>query len=217
MSETVQSVQPLNVIGVTLLFQILFVAMLGIAKLLSAAGEEQMRPQKNKEIAAILITTLVSITALLLTNEFYAILQPMFNGATINSFTTSAALLIVFLLDIFLVGYLIISTGGSSNSPFTTALFTLPAIAIFLRMSPNQFMFLTALTAILYLVFLLPIYSMQTQFQRQAFRGGQKATAFINIACLVLSMVTGYITRPTPVNELQPSGKQIGQQLFSKQ
>lgn len=85
---------------------------------------------------------------------------------------------------------------SSRTSPFLSALFTIPALAIFLRLPPSSFLAFAGMAAVIYVLLLTP------GMERQ--QPSQKPAAFMNLACLFLSIFTGYITRPVPINELAP-------------
>lgn len=199
-----QSIQPLNVAAATLLVQLFLMSLIAIASSLFESkrwfkrvtrmlGSDLIEGKELKN-SPTLFVALCSFAALLISDELYSIWSPIFQGVGINTISASKAIALVFVMDLFLVAYLMTSTGGSRTSPFVTVLFTIPALAIFLRLPPEQFLWFTVIAIIIYLVMLLEI------FNRESSR--QSAAAFTNIACLLLSMFTGYITRPIPINEL---------------
>lgn len=199
-----QSIQPLNVAAATLLFQLLFVTVIAIASSLHKFPRESLGTQtKTLPKSPVLFVALASFALLLISDEFYSVWSPIFHGVGINTVSAGKAIGFAFVLDMLLIGYLMIKTGGSRSSPFTSALFTLPAIAIFLRLPPSQFLLFTFVAAVIYLALLLQ--STSDFFGLKCEQQSQSASAFINIACLLLSIFTGYITRPVPITELSPT------------
>lgn len=199
-----QSIQPLNVAAATLLIQLIFVGILGVTSTLyqarrlsipsvSALGEG-MLPQSQLRRSPTTLLALGSFALLLISDELYSIWSPLFQGVGMNTMSASTAIALVFVLNLSVVGYLIAVTGGSRSSPFLSALFTLPALAIFLRLPPSSFLTFSAMASVIYVVLLAP------GIDRQ--QASQKPAAFMNLACLFLSIFTGYITRPVPINEL---------------
>jgi hypothetical protein len=101
--------------------------------------------------------------------------------------------LIVFLLDVFCSALLVHLTGGSFKSPFTPVYFILPAMAFFLRESPRRVILYTFLISVFFgLGFLAP----RRRPEEDVSPVG--AYAFVSLACLALSVVIGYLTRPHP-------------------
>lgn len=204
--STEQSIQPLNVAAATLLVQVLLLAILGTGSRLYLARLWNVPPVTSSNFCVgppgalrttpLTFLTLVSFTLLLLTDDLYGIWSPLFQGVGISTFTSSTAILLVYLLNLWAVGYLMFKTGGSRSSPFTSVLFTIPALAIFLRMPPWAFMTIAVFSGLIYLVLLAP--------QLSRAQSSQAPTAFLNIACLVLAMLTGYVTRPVPITEMKP-------------
>jgi hypothetical protein len=199
-----QSIQPLNVAAATLLVQLFLMALIAVASSLFESRRWPQRvspmlgrdPIETEELkkSPTLFVALGSFAVLLISDELYSIWSPIFQGVGINTISASKAIALVFGMDLFLVAYLMASSGGSRTSPFVAVLFTIPALAIFLRLPPAHFLSFTGLAIVIYLVMLVET------FNRESSR--QSAAAFTNIACLLLSMFTGYITRPIPINEL---------------
>ena len=201
-----QSIQPINVAGATLLVQVLLVSILGIGGRIFRArwgmGEGRMErhaiedyPPLPMRTTPLTFLALSTFTLLLLSEDLYGVWSPLFQGLGISTIRTSTAILLVYILNLWAIAYLILRTGGSSSSQFLTALFTVPALAIFLRMPPWAFITIAILATLIYLVLMLPIFCRKQPSQAPA--------AFMNIACLVLAMLTGYVTRPVPINELR--------------
>ena len=205
-----QSIQPLNVAAATLLVQLLLITLLAITSSLVASSRSEARlriyalgesHEERQDKTALrkaptLFVALASFAVLLISDELYSIWSPIFQGVGINTISAASAISTVFILDIALISYLMFATGGSRSSPFLSALFTVPALAIFLRLPPAFFGFYAAVACLAYLALSAPAL--------ERGRTSHSAAAFMNIACLMLSMFTGYITRPVPINELTP-------------
>ena len=206
-----QSIQPLNVAGATLLVQVLLVSILGIGGRIFQArwsypAHDRLDRLKLDSLPPLPMRTtpltflaLSTFTLLLLSEDLYAVWSPLFQGLGISTIKTSTAIVLVYGLNLWAIGYLMLRTGGSSSSPFLTALFTVPALAIFLRMPPWAFITIASLAALIYLALLTP------GLERR--QPSQAPAAFMNIACLVLAMLTGYVTRPVAINELRSSSR----------
>ncbi len=200
----------------TLLIQIIFISILTITTCIylktqpqrrintGLVGEASTGHRKNTQNPTHIPTlaiALASIIALLISDDFYGIWSPIFQGVEINTLSASNAIYLVFILDLILVSYLIYTSGGAKSSPFLTAIFTLPALGIFLRLPPTAFVTFALIATLLYLfLFIVPIERNQS---------AQKAAAFMNISCLLLSMLTGYITRPIPIDQLKSNEAHI--------
>ena len=210
--NSIVSVQPLNVAGAMLLVQIVLLALMAVTVSLChrspserAFGDElgwRGRSGASGEpplTGLVLVLALISITVLVCSADVSKLWGPLFGGAGINAISTAAAMNTVFLMDTVFVAILIAGTGNSADSPFTGCLFTLPALAIFLRATPWAFLTFAALSGTIYLVL-----SGEAAYDR----GTRKpalvgASRFMNIACLALSMLTGFITRPVPIDQLR--------------
>jgi hypothetical protein len=199
-----QSIQPINVAGATLLVQVLFLAILGISSGLYRARRWAMPEVRSSHLGdlppGMLRTTpitflaLASFTLLLLSDDLYGIWSPLFQGLGISTIKSATAIFFVYLMNLAAVAFLMAETGGSSSSPFVSALLTLPALAIFLRMPPWAFITIAAITAITYLLLFAP--------GLERTQPSQVPAAFMNIACLALALLTGYVTRPVSISEL---------------
>jgi hypothetical protein len=199
-----QSIQPLNVAAATLLVQLLLITLLAITASLyrgikpSGASTrflgDSIHGQVQLRRSPTLFVALASFAALLISDELYSIWSPIFQGVGINTISASSAIATVFVMDLFLIAYLVATSGGSQSSPFLPALFTVPALCIFLRLPPSMFVSFAVIAAVMYVMLLI-----QQPVHAQA---SQVPSAFMAISCLFLSMFTGYITRPVAINEL---------------
>jgi hypothetical protein len=197
-----QAIQPINIAGATFLVQFLLVAVLIIGVYIINAGLSSIDTSrnigyKNKRLGQIQITSiaigvLISFAALLISDSFFSTWSPVFQGIGINTISTKTSVAVVFAVDLAVVTYLIWLSGGVDRSPFTSILFTLPALAIFLRLEASAFIWCAIYSGAAYL-FILYFYTGDKEIE------GQHSKAFVNISCLGLSILTGYITRPVAI------------------
>lgn len=203
-SDVEQSLRPLNIAAATLLVQLMLVTLITIASSIYKrhrhGWESETRTDENLlRSTPTLLVALSSFALLLVSEDLYSIWSPIFLFVGINTISTTAAINSVFLLDLGLVTYLMAKTGGSHTSPFQSVLFTIPALAIFLRLPPSSFILYAVLAAVVYTVLFAP------NFEPDHYK--PSAGAFMTIACLALSMFTGYITRPVAIDELSPKAE----------
>lgn len=205
------SIQPINVVGATLLVQLLLISILGVGgrmlqsrrtngldRLEILAIEQQ--PATVLKSTPLTFLVISSFTFLLLSEDLYGLWSPLFPGLEIRVVVkTSTAIFVVYLLNLLAIAQMMYSTGGSSSSPFLSALFTIPALAIFLRLPPWAFITIAVLSAVIYAVLLAP------GLERK--QASQSSAAFMNLSCLALAMLTGYVTRPVDIIELDATKK----------
>lgn len=210
-----RAIQPLNVAGAALLMQVLFLVIVAATSYMYKTAPPSAVFPRHEHVSAaarrflwILSVSLASIAVILVSDQFSVIWEPLFNGATIDTLSMVWSLNTMFVLDLLLIGYLVKGSGGSQRSPFSAALFTIPSLGIFLRTPPASFMSYAAISGAIYVLLLFGtsddlviddmLHSQQTHL-------GKRAAAFMTIACLLLAMLTGYITRPIPVRGLDNS------------
>jgi hypothetical protein len=199
-------IQPLNVAAATLLIQLVLVLLLSVTSWLHSStirlpgGRYLTKADQEAESirrSPMIFVFIISFAVLLVSDEFYGIWGPLFKGVGINTLPTISGIGFVFIIDLLLVGYLMAISGGSRYSPFTSTLFTIPSLAIFLRLPPNMFFTYAVIASIVYLVFMY--------IQSDPYGSSGLPSVFMNISCLFLAMLTGYITRPVPINQLKKS------------
>jgi hypothetical protein len=96
--------------------------------------------------------------------------------------------------------FLIALTGGSAISPFTPMLLVIPTLSIFLRLPATAFISHGVIVGLFFLTLLHP------QFIRGV-EGVRRSFAFMSIFCLVITLLTGYITRPVSIDQLNQPPK----------
>lgn len=110
----------------------------------------------------------------------------------------------VFVLDIVFVTFLALKTGGTKRSPFTSVLFLLPSLAIFLHEPTYRFLGYSIAVGLVYVIVLKrKLASQKDEFNRRTFDGPTKeadkiddlATIWTNLSCLFLGTLIGYIAQ----------------------
>ena len=196
------AIEPINVAGATFLIQfcILAILIIGIymvnAALSAIDTSNHIGHAKNNldpiRLTSVLICFLLTFPALFISESFFKIWGPLFQGIGISTIGTHAAVLFVFIVNLIIVTYLIWLSGGVQSSPFTAVLFMLPALAVFLRLQSYVYILCTIYAAVAYLAIL---YSHKESTRIK----GKHANAAVNTLCLVLTALIGYITRPVPI------------------
>ncbi len=133
---------------------------------------------------------LLSLACLIFTEDFVHLSQPIFGSIYLPSLTKEDSFLTVFLLDIVGAALLMAVSGGAKDSPFSSLLFGLPALSIFLKEPPSRFLIYTALSAFMFAVLFNP----NNKYGR-AIQSNTKyslAYKFITLASLGISTIVGY-------------------------
>ena len=133
---------------------------------------------------------LLSLACLIFTEEFVNLSQPIFGNIYLPSLTKEDSFLTIFLLDIIGAALLMGVSGGAKDSPFSSLLFGLPALSIFLKEPPSRFLIYTALAAFLFWVLFRP----SNQYGRAIQSNTKYAFAykFTTLASLGISTIVGY-------------------------
>lgn len=199
-----QTVQPSTLAGASIVIQIFLLLISYVALILlskSYAGREVTRRSYSTLVAWILIT----LVLLLMGEDLYATWEAILGSISLPTVPRNYSYLAVFFIDIIFVTILILRTGGTKNSPFTSILFLLPTLAIFLREPTGRFLSYAITVGIVYAALLRKrLYVPIADFDRSEYDGPSKsdqaiedwATIWTNISCLVLATLVGYITRP---------------------
>lgn len=190
------NLKPVNVAGATIVVQVCLLTIIGIATFVENDTEvETRRARKQRAYGLALVLAILTIIAVALSKDFYMVWSPIMGDVLLPTFDRAGAFFCVFMLDIIATILLITWTGGSRSSPYTSMLFLIPALAIFLREPPMKF--------IAYAV-IVGVYYFFTCIDRGRDRmplgwtidGSLQSHRVVNIGCLALAMLTGYITRP---------------------
>ncbi|MGP8434200.1 hypothetical protein ACT2FY_36625 [Paraburkholderia fungorum] len=202
-------VKPLNVTGATIVVQVclLFIVMLGVVTSPTVVGQRHLK--KATSLLLTVVLALLSILAVVFTRDFYSVWSPILSGLSLPTLPSSGGLLTVFWLDIIFVSILMTGTGGAKESPFTSVLFLIPALGIFLREPPSHFFAYATAVAVVYLWNFRFVWRYGSIIGRsprgepedllRAYGSVDYSHAIVNMACLMVAMFTGYITRPFPV------------------
>lgn len=203
-------VLPVGLVGATLLVQlgILFLIFL-TNRVLPFGGAVPIQTKCDK---AVLVLSLVTVSCVIFSDDLYKLSAPMFGDLVpISGISRGTTFAVLFVADLVVVFRLIHVTGGSKSSPFTTLLFLIPTLAIFLREPPSRFLIYGLVAGFLYLFGLVverrgrhEIYigSSRSQSVNEEYaliKTDTPAHAMINMGCLLIGLVTGYVTRPIPI------------------
>jgi hypothetical protein len=214
-NKVMEVVQPLNIPGATLVVQFCLVIILSLGVTFTPDTSFSIEPRLTKSGSLMLIVVLVLLTTLVIifTKEFYVVWSAILGDLTLPTFSRAGGLAVVFGVDLVIVWGLMVGTGGAKSSPFTSVLFLIPALAIFLREPPWRFLIYATVAAVMFLHSL----TLSPQVRREvasfegynqgyppALRevsGGYRGSSnipygIVNLLCLGLAMLTGYITRP---------------------
>ena len=183
------------------LFFIAYVALWLLSKSYSA------RKQANESHGSLVVWILLTLVLILMGEDIYIIWSPILGHVStmLPTVARNYSFLAVFVIDIVFVTNLVLRTGGTKRSPFTSVLFLLPSLAIFLREPVGRFLFYSAIVGIVYVALLrTAITTASADFDRSDFDGPSKiddavddrATMWTNVSCLALATLIGFITQP---------------------
>ncbi len=127
-----QTVQPITVAGASIVIQValLFISIVAIRVL---ARSYTVRNLAQQSVSSLVMWILVALVFLLMGEDMYATWGPILNPIALPTIPRDYAFFAVFFIDIAFVTILILRTGGTKRSPFTSVLLLLPSLAIFLR------------------------------------------------------------------------------------
>jgi hypothetical protein len=148
-------------------------------------------PSVGRSMWVLLMFAVVTLGSLLFSDQFYQLWNPLSAGVNFGWIRWSRAVFIVFLMDIGCCAILVRLSGGSARSPFTPLYFVLPALGFFLREAPYRVVLYTVVIAVLFVIGLIA--PEDSNEQKIDYTG---AFAFVSVACLTLSVLMGYLTRP---------------------
>ncbi len=188
-------IKPASVAGATIImqFSLLLIIFIGISW--HKEDKYKERPIKAKAFALGLFLAIMTILIIGLSQDYFEVWGAMMGDLNVPTINGSIAMTMVFVLDIVVTITLILMTGGTRESPFTSMLFLIPSLAIFLRESPAKFLTYTVVVGVYYWLTCRATYSglHSLSFDRTDDLAAHRA---VNIGCLILATVTGYITRP---------------------
>lgn len=201
--------QPIGLIGATLVIQLCLLILLFITnRMLPERGHIHLRSRCDR---ATLSLALITLACMVVSEEMFQTWAPILGDLSPKSgLSRSGTYLLLFLADLGIAFWLISLTGGSKHSPFTGVLLLVPSLAIFLREPAWRFIMYSLFAAGLYSIGLImsrrPVESIDVLRGESylgpnysSIRTDTPAHATINIGCLFIATVTGYITRPVPI------------------
>lgn len=189
-----QPVNPSNIMAASLWMQFILIVILASGAVLILRREEGKssvyhNPANVPSYLLILIPfSLGTMGMLLFSDQFSVLTRPLFGGIQMGLVRWSTAILWVFIADIACTAILVLLTGGSYRSPFASVYFILPALAFFLRESPQRVLAYTLAITVLFVIELW-VYEEETKSLKGAF-------CVVSVGCLILSGWIGYLTRP---------------------
>lgn len=194
--------EPLNIAGATFVLQLILILIFVIGVVLDATPSRQ--GLKYRQLVIIILAMILSLIILAISDTFYPIWQPMLGEVAFDPlFTQDDALALIFGLD-YLTAYLLIrQSGGGRDSPIGPVLFLLPTLSLFLRMPGPIILIYGAATALFFTLSVGFASERQSAFSASYEYPGQRSmVAFqvVTILCLVVTIGTGYITRPMAVS-----------------
>ena len=133
-------------------------------------------------------STIITLLVLGLSDAFSALWLPITRGFQFSGFPWEWAILLVWILDISLLGSLVCYTGGALSSPFTSLFFVFPTIALFLHESGLRLILYTTLVVIIFTISIL-----QTEEEKS-----RSTLSFwiVSVSSFVLTTGMGFFTRP---------------------
>ena len=192
----------LNLTSAFFVTQLVLLLIVFAGVLVLRAGESLLSPYAHEapRVATyylpsfLLAFALVTIACLVFSQDFVLLSKPVFGDVELPAFSRSASFLIVFTLNIFGAGILMKATGGAMTSPFSVVLFTLPALAIFLREPPSRYFSYTGFAIVFFLA-----YQRRERFEASVLQNPLHRLAFnvVTLGVLALATLVGYVTRPT--------------------
>ena len=143
--------QPIGLIGATLFIQLCLLALMFITnRMLPERGVVHLRSKCDR---ATLVLAIVTVACMVASDEMYRAWAPILGDLAFSSgIGRGATYLLLFIVDLVIAFWLVTLTGGSKGSPYTSTLFALPSLAIFLREPPSRFVTYTAIAAIFYVI-----------------------------------------------------------------
>lgn len=193
-----ETIKPASVAGAAILMQVLLLVIIFLGVGWYRENRHDDRSIKATAFALGLVLAILTISTLGISEDYYKIWGAMMGDLQLPTIGRSTAMMCVFVFDILATIILIVLTGGTRASPFTAVLFLIPSLAIFLRESPSKFLTYTAIVGLYYWLSCRASYSDPTRLS-YGIDDGVAAHRIVNIGCLILATLTGYITRPVPI------------------
>ena len=200
----IQSIRPATIASASIVIQIcLLIIAYGALGLLSMS--KSFGVQARSSYSTLVVWLLMALVLLVMGEDLYATWGSILGQVTLPTVPRNYTFLAVFVLDIVFLTILVLRTGGTRNSPFTSVLFLLPALAIFLREPAWRFLSYAVVVGMIYAMLLRTrIQQYDERLYRASFEDSEKrdllyadrAAVWTNLTCLALATLIGYITRP---------------------
>lgn len=190
-------VSPANITAAAVVMQFCLSAIIFVGALWVIRQEKKFdrfypdRPNIGRYAAFLIAFSLISIGLLIFSDQFSGFWKPLSGEVSFSFVVWSRALLLVFCLNIICAAVLVQVTGGSYRSPFTAIYFILPALALFLRESPQRIVFYALTVSVLFVLGII-MRSQGPELDENTYMG---AYGLVSVGCLMLSVVIGFITR----------------------
>lgn len=198
------SLQPVSFAGASIVIQV-FLLLISYVALSLLSKSQPSRTIANGSYSTLIVWTLIALLLILFSEDLYSTWGVTLGELTLPTIPRSLSFLAVFVLDIVFVTILILRTGGTKRSPFTSVLLLLPTLAIFLNEPRWRFLLYSFICGAIYATTLrLSFSSSREHSDRSGFyesaRDDEQAedwsVRWTNLSCLALATLIGFITAP---------------------
>lgn len=170
---------------------LVFIIMVG---LLLVDFKDDRKPAKSNIYVWMIFYSLISLFVLLMSSPLYNSFKSVFNFHLNIDMSPTVSVYVFLACEYILFWRVIHITGGSKDSPFTPTLFMLPPTSIFLRLQSPAILTATTVAILIYSYYLYPGTSSENATSNH--KNYRWAICWVSVACLLLTMVIGYLTRP---------------------
>jgi hypothetical protein len=188
--------QSINLTLAFIITQLVLLLMIAVGLFVLFLGTEDDSPVQAKPVVAIQslfgLFAITSLVCLVFSEDIWSSSKLIFGGIELPTFSRNLVFLLVFASDLIMTAIIIFFTGGSQESPFSTIIFLIPTLGIFLRESPQRFFGYALGAAALFLI------TRNDSFAEVIKQNPKRRSVFF-LTCfgsLLLSMIVGYSTRP---------------------
>jgi hypothetical protein len=191
------SITPVNITAAALIAQFCLLGIMLAAALFMRFGESRSPfwregPNSSAYPWYIAVAALVTIGALLFTDQLSNLWKPLFGETGWVGFNWSTGIATAFTVDLLIVTLLVYESGGSSSSPFNPLYSLMLVLAIFLREPLSRIgYYLVAVITLLSLTFF-----MENEGANRV-GGSQRRQAywFVTVCSVILATYIGMITQ----------------------
>jgi hypothetical protein len=196
--------QPITLSGASIVIQV-FLLLISFVALWLLSRSYPARDAAKDSYSILIVWFLIALVLILFAEDLYATWGGILGELTLPTIPKASSFLAVFFLDIVFVTILILRTGGTKQSPFTSVLLLLPSLAIFLREPRERFLLYSIACGLIYAVTLrISLAKSHKFFDRSTYdvqsREDSKAedwsVLWTNMSCLALATLIGFITAP---------------------